>query len=552
MEPMNSSYDYVIVGSGAAGSVLAHRLSEDPTVSALVLEAGGTDKALVHLVPKGFYFTMNDHKFAKLFETEPYGNGGHDTWHRGRIVGGSTTVNGMVWNRGWAPDYDAWEQAGNVGWNWNRFTEAYRAIEDHELGGNAVRGTGGRVRISVAKPPETVSEAMIRALASHGVVATDDMNSSDEQRVGYVTSNIRRGTRDSAARAFLHPAAKRPNVTLLDHTEVSRILFDGTRAVGVAASRSGREETFTARREVIVAGGSLESPLLLERSGIGDPAVLKAAGVDVLVSSPNVGGNLHEHRGILLQMKLKRAPGFNKKLSTTVRQMWTGFKFLFTRTGPISYGGYNLVAMYKSDPASTRPDTQTFFTPISTSGVNPTSGRMEVDKFPGGMFLTYPLHPTSTGSIHITGPGVGDAPRIIANFMQTDHDKQMMTKVFARARQILATAPFSDYVLDEVSPATQLPDPTDVDAVADYALNFGGTGYHTLGTCAIGPNDNDVVDARLRVRGTSNLRVVDASVFPSMPSGNNNAPTQAMAWIAADIILEDSTAAAPATSAAVG
>ncbi|MFC9355106.1 GMC family oxidoreductase [Rhodococcus sp. NPDC057014] len=531
-----NNFDYIIVGSGAAGSVLAERLSRDPHKTVLVLEAGGSDRNPIHLVPKGFYFTMNNRKFSKFFQTEPYGDGNVDTWHRGSIIGGSTTVNGLVWNRGWAPAYDAWEEAGNKGWNWQRFLDAFRALEKHELGGSTVRGGYGPVDITVAKPREEVSDALVMSLGRLGVSYTEDMNSTGDDRVGYVTSNVKRGTRVSAARAFLRGARRRKNVTVLDRTEVARITFTGTRASGVEANSRGRKVSFTANKEVLVCAGSLESPLLLERSGIGAPEVLRAAGVPVLVESPKVGENLREHRGILLQFRLKGTAGFNQQINSAVKQLWTGFKYLFTRDGVISYGGYNLVAMYKSDPASPGPDTQSFFTPISTSGVNPTTGRMVVDKFSGGMFLTFPMFPTSAGSIHITGPAVTDTPRIIPNFLATEHDRQLMAKAVAKAREIAATKPFADYLEAEVAPGPTLTDDADI---ADYAINNGGTGYHTLGTCAIGPDDDDVVDGRLRVRGTTGLRVVDASVFPAMPSGNNNAPTQAMAWIAAELIAED-------------
>lgn len=535
-------FDYIIIGSGAAGSVLAERLSRDPGNSVLVVEAGGPDRHPIHMVPKGFYFTMNNPKYAKLFQTEPYGDGKIDTWHRGSIIGGSTTVNGMVWNRGWAHAYDAWEKAGNKGWNWQRFLEAFRALEKHELGGNTLRGGSGPVDLTIAKPCEVVSDALIMSLGRLAVTHTDDVNSTGDDRVGYVTSNIKRGTRVSAARAFLRSARRRKNVTVVNHTEVSRITFTGTRASGVEAKSKGRTVSFRASKEVLVCAGSLESPLLLERSGIGAPEVLRAAGVPVRVESPKVGENLHEHRGILFQYRLKGKTGFNHQINDVIKQLWTGAKYLFTRQGVISYGGYNLIAMYRSDSTSPEPDTQSFFTPISTSGVDPTTGRMMVDKFSGGMFLTFPMFPTSTGSIHITGPAVTDKPRIIPNFLATEHDRQMMAKAVTKAREIAATKPFADYIEDEVVPGPTLVTEADI---ADYAVNNGATGYHTLGTCAIGPDDDDVVDDRLRVRGTTGLRVIDASVFPAMPSGNNNAPTQALAWIGAELITEDNGAGSP-------
>lgn len=532
----SSTYDYVIVGSGAGGAVVANRLSEDPRTSVLLIEAGGPDRSLMHLVPKGFYFTMNSPRSSQKYTTEPYGSGVTAEWPKGKGLGGSTTINGMVWNRGWAPDYDALEQMGMTGWNWDRFVEAFKAIEDHELGANAVRGVGGPVPVSIARPPEEASDALIESMGKHGISFVEDPNGSDDERVGYVASSIGRGMRMSAARAFLKPVRKRKNLTVLTHTPAIRLVLHGNRVTGVVAQSEGAEVTFSVTKEVIVSGGPLESPQLLERSGIGRPDVLEAAGIPVVVASPKVGENLREHRGVTLQVKLSGVEGFNKQASTFVRQMWAGFKYLFTRSGLIAHGGYNVVAAYRSDPAATRPDTHAFFTPISTSKVNPISGRLVVDKFPGARFVVSSTFPTSAGSVHVTSPDPARPPRIVANFLATQHDRDLAVKVLRKGREILATEPFSRYVTEELEPGPQLQ--TDQEII-DFTLDKGVAGLHTLGTCAIGPDDGDVVDGHLRVRGVEGLRVVDSSVFPQMPSGNCSAPTQALAWIASGIILAD-------------
>ncbi|WP_189338401.1 GMC family oxidoreductase [Sphingobium sp. SCG-1] len=532
------TYDYVIVGSGAAGSVLANRLSENPSIRVLLLEAGGSDRSVAHLVPKNAYYTMTDPRYTKLYTITPSDDGAADEWPRGRVVGGSTTINGMMWNRGWAPAYDAWEKAGNEGWNWRRFLEAFRALENHEMGGSAVRGGSGLVPISVAHPREPVSEIFIATLARHGIGFVEDVNSSGDERVGYLCSNIRRGLRVSAARSFLGNARGRRNLTILDRTEVERISFEGTRAIGVEALRNGKPVQFFARREVLVCAGALESPMLLERSGIGDPAILAAAGVKLRVASPNVGEKLQDHCGsILFQVRLKNDnAGYNQQVNSLLKQAWTGFKYLFTRRGVMSFGAYNLSVIFKSDPTSPHPDTQGYFTPLSSSVTDPNTGRLKVDSFGGAMFVTYPMYPTSTGSIHITGPATGDQPRLVPSLPATEHDRALTVKMFHKAHEILATPPFSTLVKAELMPGTDFEND---DAIVAYARKTGGRGYHTLGTCAMGPAEDDVVDNRLRVRGASNLRVVDASVFPTATAGNNNAPTQALAWIAADLILED-------------
>lgn len=543
MNAVNSlEYDYVIVGSGAAGSVLAYRLSEDQGTSVLLIEAGGSDAAPIHLVPKGFYFTINNTKYAKDYRTEDYGDGAHEVWHRGRVMGGSTTINGMVWNRGWAADYDAYEQLGLPGWNWDRFRAAYRALERHELGGTWFRGGGGPIGISVARPREAASDLLIESMAKNGVEYEEDMNGSDNNRVSYVASSIRRGLRVSASRALVHRVRRRRNLTVVTHTEVDRILFDGTRAVGVTAIRGGTTPvTYRARREVLLCGGAFESPMLLERSGVGQAELLASLGIPVVVDSPRVGEGMREHRGILFQFALRGVQGYNAQASSMLRQAWTGFKYLFTRKGLIAHGGFGVSAIYAADPASDRPDTQSFFTPISTSAVNPMTGRLVVDKEPGARLVSFGLRPTSEGSIHITGTSLSDQPKLVPNFLATEHDRQLLIKVVRKVREIVSTPPFSDHVLKELQPGPGVE--TD-EQILRHGLNQGNSGYHTLGTCAMGPADTDVVDGDLRVRGTTGLRVIDASVLRWEPSGNSVAPTMALAWIAADLILRGHAATA--------
>ncbi|MFJ8605327.1 GMC family oxidoreductase [Streptomyces shenzhenensis] len=534
--PKNTTFDYVIVGAGAAGCVLANRISADPHTSVLLIEAGGGDAHPMHLVPKGFYFTLVNPKYAKTFATVAFPDGHVEQLPRGKVVGGSTTINGMVWNRGWANYYDGWEKAGNTGWNWARFLDAFKHIERHQLGGNEVRGGSGAVDVEIAGPPEDACDALIASFAAQGIPFEQDMNASGGERASYVASNTRKGTRMSAARAYLRPARRRRNLTVVTHTEAERLVLDGTRVTGVLCRTPGGQVTYAATREVLVCGGAFDSPLLLERSGIGNPDVLAAAGVPVRVTSPRVGENFKEHRGILLQYRLTGVKGYNAEAASAPRYLWTGFKYLFSRSGMVAHGGYAVSGIYKSDPASEFPDTQCFFTPISTSAVNPMTGRMVVDKFPGAKYVALPMYPTSQGSLHITGPGLDDAPRLEPNFLSTEEDRRMLVKVLRRAREIVATEPFTKFVVEELQPGPQI---AEDDEIIEYGINKGNAGAHGLGTCAMGPDADDVVDASLRVRGTQGLRVVDASVFREQPSGNNNAPTMALAWIAADIILAE-------------
>ncbi|WP_067899360.1 GMC family oxidoreductase [Nocardia vaccinii] len=534
---MKDKFDYIIVGSGAAGCVLAERLSESGRDAVLVLEAGGWDRNPLHLVPKGFYFTMSNPRYTKVFTTDEFGDDTQrESWARGRVIGGSTTINGSVWNRGWADDYDSWAERGVTGWGWEAFLEAFKAMENNEFGRNGIRGGSGPVRISPAGPAEPVSDAFLESLGEFDVPTLTDVNSGGGDRAGYVMSSVSNGTRVSAARAFLHPARKRLNCTVAPNHQVGRIVFDGNHAVGVQARVGGRAVTYRARKEVLICGGALDTPLLLERSGVGRADVLAAAGVPIVVESPNVGENLREHRGIRMQFHLEKGLGYNARIDGKFRQGLEGARYLAARDGIMSFGGYSVVALYRSDPDSTRPDTQTLFTPISTSGMSPSKARLVVDDKPGAMLLTNPLYPKSRGSIHISGPVPEDAPAIEPCFFSDERDRRLMVASFRKAREIMRSAPIAGMVIDEFTPGRRIQSDEEI---LSYALNQGSNSYHTLGTCAVGGDGASVVDDHLRVRGITGLRVVDASVFPEMPSGNNSAPTQALAYIAAQKIRAD-------------
>jgi choline dehydrogenase len=531
------NFDYIIIGSGAAGCVLANRLTADPGVRVLLLEGGGSDRSPIHKVPKGFAFTMTSPRYSRQYQTEPLEPGGsRDTWFRGRVVGGSTTINGLVWNRGWRADFDQLELDGNKGWGWPAFLRAYRELENFRADfpvRAGLHGRGGPADVEVAGPPEEICEAFMDSGRSLSMQRVADVNGSDEDRTGYTQFSTRRGLRVTAASAYLRPVLRRPNLTLITGAEVHHILFDSKRATGVSVAHGGARREYRANREVLVCAGALETPLLLERSGIGQARVLSAAGVDVRVESPNVGERMSEHRGLRFMYRVKDALGFNHQVNTQLRQLITGAKYLVNRKGMLAQGSASVLAYFSVLDDAPRPDVLGFFSPMSVKTATLHDKKLATADEPGMMIGVYPLRPTSRGSIHLSSSPQGGA-LVEANFLDTDYDKSVVVAMSRKMREFFGSDPISRFVDAPLAPACTL---DDEDEIVHHALTAGASGYHTLGTCAMGPDDDDVVDPTLRVRGTEGLRVVDASVFPHQPSGNTSAPTQALAWHAASLIL---------------
>jgi choline dehydrogenase len=530
-----SDYDYVIVGAGSAGCVLADRLSVDPAVHVLLIEAGGTDRNPAFHVPKGFAFTIGNPNYAWKSRTQPFGPfGQQEEWARGKVLGGSSSINGMVYNRGFAADYDNLETLGNPGWGWGEMLRVFKEIENHDLGASATRGAGGPLNVGVRRPPEEVSEALMDSAAAVGIKRVDDINDSDEERTGYTPGTIYKGLRQSSSKAFLHPALKRPNLTLVTGVTASDLIFEGDRVVGVnARAKDGSAVEFRAGREVLLSMGSLATPQLLELSGIGSREVLKSANIEVRVDQPQVGEGLREHRCFPLQMRLLQDTGYNRLLATPGRQALTGAKYLLTRKGPIATPAYDMLTFFRSRPDRDRPDAQVLMTPFSM-GLGPTA--VGVERRAGISLLGFVLRPTSLGSVHITSSVPGEPVKLDPNYLATDHDRQISIDMFKRMREIVAQAPIAQQLLMEIQPGAALQDD---EGILNSGFLNGGPGYHASGACAMGPADGDVVDSRLRVRGVQGLRVIDVSILPAMISGNLNGPIMAMAWRAAEMILED-------------
>jgi choline dehydrogenase-like flavoprotein len=522
------TYDYVIVGAGAAGCVLANRLSADPAVTVLLIEEGGTGRHPLLAVPRAFFFTLRSDRWTRRYPTGP-----SEVWTRGRGLGGSTLVNGMMYVRGAQADFDAVEAAGNPGWGSESFMTAFRQIEDHALGGSPSRGVGGPLAVSVAHEGDEVTAALLEAAGTVGLRRTADFNDSDDERIGFTPATIRRGRRVSAASAFLAPVRARRNLTTLTGARAERIVLDGGRATGVVVRTRGGVQHVLARREVIVSAGTVESPLLLERSGIGRPEILRAAGIALAVESPHVGERVVEQRAVSMQVRFRDRHGPTEALNSLPKQAVQGAKYLATRKGPIATSGYDVVSAFRSRPGVARPDVQGVWVPMA---IDETSDQMRLAAYSGLLFTGYAIRPTSRGSVHST-PSGGDAPATISmTYLQDDEERAATGSILDHARSIVSTSPLAGLVQDEVFPG---PSVSTSDQVVEYARSLGSGIYHAVGSCAMGPSDDDVVDDRLRVRGVEGLRVVDASVLPFQVSGNSAAPVMALAWLAADRVIAE-------------
>jgi choline dehydrogenase len=534
-------YDYIVVGAGAAGCVLAGRLAAAPSrPSVLLIEYGGRAvNPLLH-IPKGFYYTLRGDRYLYRYQTRPVTpDGADEVWLRGRVLGGSAAVNGMMWMRGAQADWDGLAARGNQGWSWADVLPAYRAMENHSLGPSQSRGAGGPLGITVAEAGDEVTGAILASAVKHGWEHVEDANASDAERIGFTPSTISGGRRTTSYDAYVRPALAgrrggRRNLTVVTRTRVGRLLFDGARCYGVRVrDHRGSLKDIKARREVIVCAGTVETPLLLERSGIGRPGLLRAAGIEPRIDSPNVGQRVIEQRGIALQVTLRPDRVAPSRLSSRRGQAAEAVRYLRSGRGLLATAGYDLVCQFKSAPDQPRPDVQGLFAPMA---LDTSSVHLKLARHPGILFMAYPIRPQTAGTVHISGQDPADPPVIAPRFLEADADRHAVAPVLALAREILATSPVAGLIAGEEFPGPAVATP---EQAVRYSLATGTGLYHAVGAAAMGVNADDVTDPQLRVRGAEGLRVADASVLPVQVSGNTGAPAMLVGYRAADLILGD-------------
>ena len=532
-------FDFVIVGAGSAGCVLAERLSANGRFTVAVIEAGGSDRRFWVQVPLGYGKTLYDPSLNWAYRTEPDpGLGGQaDYWPRGKVLGGSSSINAMVWIRGDRRDFDDWAAAGNAGWDYSDCLPFFKSLEDNQAGADQWRGKGGRLHIAdVSNRLHPLASRFIEAGRQAGIAFNADFNGATQEGIGIYQINVKNGWRMSAAKAFLHPAMKRPNVCVFSSAHACRILFDSQRASGVEIDRNGRRDVVGARREVILAAGAVNSPQLLQLSGIGPAAHLRALEIDVLRDSP-AGSHLQDHVGINYTYRSRV-----KTLNDALRPWWgklaAGLDFLLRGRGPLSLSLNQGGGFVRTRPNLDRPNIQLYFQAISTlrarSGTRPL---LTPDPFSGFSIGLSNCKPISRGTIMARSADPFAPPRIAPHALSAAADVQDMLEGVQLLRKLAAQPAMREVIDAELAPGPDVV--TEEALIADFRAR-SGTVYHPIGTCRMGADAADaVVDARLRVYGIDGLRVADASVFPSIISGNTNASVMMVAAKAAFMILED-------------
>jgi choline dehydrogenase len=532
--------DFIIIGAGSSGCAMAERLSASGRHKVLVLEAGGDDRRFFVQMPLGYGKTFFDPKVNWMYRAEPDPGlaGNVDHWPRGRVLGGSSSINAMVWVRGHRSDFDDWRDAGNPGWGADEMCSAFRDVECAIVGDDSLRGRKGPLNLFVpGKTTHHLTRKWFESARSLGLPLNPDFNGESQEGVGLFEFTIHDGRRLSAARAFLRPAMKRPNLRVITGAQVTGLTFDGARVTGVTYSRKGREETVSAGREVILSGGSVNSPQLLQLAGIGPADHLKNLGINVRIDNPNVGRNLEDHIGINYTYRAN-CPTINQQLGHWWGKLSAGIRYLAFRDGPLSVSLNQAGGFIRTSPDRVRPNMQLYFQAFST--VIPRPGERPIlspDPWPGFSIGWSNCRPKSRGKIMIRSSDPSEAPRITPNALSHEDDVAEMLATGKIVREMAAARPLADCIDAELLPGA---DVTSDEALIDDIRRRSGTVYHPVSTCRMGPDPaTSVVDPRLRVHGLQGLRVVDCSIFPNIVTGNTNAAAIATGWRASQLVLQD-------------